>query len=794
MLLTEDKNKAGVVNHGGMIPAQTFHCTIDRKPHKTKPKGAAIGGIINRKKPERITLEDLGDILGRGGTFCPAVLEGTKQKDWKNQELLGLDIDNDHTEEPLALEDALAVLEKNYLRPAFCYYTFRSTDAKPKYRIIFSLLEPSDNHADIFRLTYRINSLLEDERPGCIDMCNMDFHRIFFGTDKPILWGLQFDPIDMQEALAFLPKAKGEDQALFEKLRTLKTPEGDGDIVPPELVAKIDELIKAEGLADAEKPAEASKLKESPTTARTATAYNLTQLEARLAADIENFDLKGYIRPSGRGPRYACPICGSSEGLHIKGHRWACHGTNHLANHMPYNGQKPGGDIIAYLQDLHKISKSEAFDMFKFDIMNYDRDEWKQAYKEKMDAEESARISAGLKANKEAREAAADASAAEGTETDATAEDRTTRTGAGIIDNLLTEANSETYKPISCGLTDLDAALDGGLIRQTLVLLGAAPGMGKTALCQYIAETMAENGRAVLYVNLEMSQAQLTARTLARLAWKLESISIKPTEVLRGYQWTDTKRKAITTAADYFRENIANNFIYAPDNQGADIVDILATMTKEATLAAEAGNPCPIIFIDYLQLITNDKEKGEDAAKLKKIIKALKDFAINHNTVVIAIMATNRSSNQAGKVSAESGRDTSAIEYSADVLLGMSYTAIENGETYEAGTNKDGSPKLAPWDLDAIRKAKTAYLEGLASPTARQVWEEITVRVNKNRFGTDGKRAMFIFEGKHNNFKQILKTKGDDFKPTDAADRVPFTHAAAGKGKKKPSLYGDTRA
>lgn len=251
-------------------------------------------------------------------------------------------------------------------------------------------------------------------------------------------------------------------------------------------------------------------------------------------------------------------------------------------------------------------------------------------------------------------------------------QERQQRTGAGMVDAFLETVRTEKYKPIPTGITDIDKALYGGFTRQTLVLLGAAPGAGKTALTQWIFEGMAKRGTACLFINLEMSGEQMLARSLARTAAQ-NGDKITPAEIMQGYRWTAAEEIIVRSAAEEYKRTIAPRMIYNPEGVTADLDCILQYAEAEAERAEAAGMPAPLVVIDYLQLITG-KDREDAVSVIKRAVFALKNFAIRHNTVVFCIMANNRPANQSGTVTQESGRDTSALEYGSDILLGLSYT------------------------------------------------------------------------------------------------------------------------
>ena len=325
-------------------------------------------------------------------------------------------------------------------------------------------------------------------------------------------------------------------------------------------------------------------------------------------------------------------------------------------------------------------------------------------------------------------------------------------TGAEMLSSFLSAVQERDFEPIPTGIKALDRALQGGFIRKTLVTLGAAPGMGKTALAQWILENMAEAGHNVLYINLEMAREQLLARSISRIAYTREGASVTALKVMRGYEWTDKEREIITKAADYYREHIAENFLYNPPGTTAELQRILATMEREAEHARAEGKPVPIVCIDYLQII--DCGKRETAEGIKAALNAFKDFARDNDTIVLLIVANNRASNASGTAELESGRDTSALEYSGDTVLGLTYTAIDDREQYtvKEQTRNGVAEKKNPYTLELIRQERRkAYEEGKPVP---EVCRRLSLKVNKNRFGDAGRVARLVFDGAHSTFTE----------------------------------------
>lgn len=300
--------------------------------------------------------------------------------------------------------------------------------------------------------------------------------------------------------------------------------------------------------------------------------------------------------------------------------------------------------------------------------------------------------------------------------------------------SFLQAITTEKYKPIPTGIKTLDNKLGGGFMRQWLVTLGAPPGAGKTALAQWIFEGMAERGNTCLYFNAEMSREQLIARSLAKIIFEKYNTIITTPQILQGYQWSDNQREKVETAVKEYTDKIAPFICYNPepkDKEGspAEIHQIIKIAQAEAERATAAGLDAPILVIDYLQLIEADGQ-DDKAEIIKTALRLLKGYAIKYNTIVFVITAHKRDGGGASTM--ESGRDTSNIEYSADLLLGLDFTAC-----LPDGTNKGKSfTELTNWEK-----------------------EQKTLVIHKSRFSEAPARVKLQFKGESMNFKELEPTK-----------------------------------
>ncbi len=302
------------------------------------------------------------------------------------------------------------------------------------------------------------------------------------------------------------------------------------------------------------------------------------------------------------------------------------------------------------------------------------------------------------------------------------------------ITDFLEKITTDAYKPFKTGLNFFDNLLSGGIIQQSLLLLMAAPGTGKTTLAQQIAETMAREKKPVIYFNFEMSKEQMLAKAISAKLYRCGG-SKSTTGILQGYNWTDAEREEIESVIEEYRRENYPYIKYNPAGISGDLDDLMTYLKATGEKAKAQGQQAPAAVIDYLHLITS-RERLEPQELIKRAVTGLKQYAAKYNTFVIAIIATNRASNKGGKMTMESGRDSSNLEYTADYQLSLNYYAIDNG-------------KVTPDDTDKIAELQQA---------ARR---EMILRVHKNRFAVPGKSEKVLFDAAHNIFYGTC----DDFIP-----------------------------
>ena len=106
------------------------------------------------------------------------------------------------------------------------------------------------------------------------------------------------------------------------------------------------------------------------------------------------------------------------------------------------------------------------------------------------------------------------------------------------------EVTSDGETRFSTGMGELDRVLGGGAVVGSLVLVGGAPGIGKSTLLLQICNCLCK-GRRVLYVSGEESERQLKLRA--------ERLGVSPEEL---YILSETRLSDIVEAADEMKPDI----------------------------------------------------------------------------------------------------------------------------------------------------------------------------------------------------------------------------------------------
>lgn len=281
---------------------------------------------------------------------------------------------------------------------------------------------------------------------------------------------------------------------------------------------------------------------------------------------------------------------------------------------------------------------------------------------------------------------------------------------------------------IETGFAALDAALDGGLY-EGLYILGAVSSLGKTSFCLQIADQIAEKGADVLIFSLEMARSELMAKSISRMTYLLSNDPHAP-KTARGIldgrrreSYTTLERKLIADAIGAYGIIAERLFIIeGVGNIGAKHIRDAVKNHVELT-----GN-VPVVLVDYLQLLAPDELRATDKQNTDRSVLELKRISRDYKLPLIAISSFNRE-NYRQSVNMASFKESGAIEYSSDVLIGLQ----------AKGAGEDG------FDAEEARRLDP---------------REVELVILKNRNGKAGEKIAYDYRPMFNCFYEVVQPKG----------------------------------
>lgn len=244
---------------------------------------------------------------------------------------------------------------------------------------------------------------------------------------------------------------------------------------------------------------------------------------------------------------------------------------------------------------------------------------------------------------------------------------------------------------LSTGFKEMDKLLMGMRGGQ-LIIIGARPGMGKSALALNMAYNACEQSKLpVVIFSLEMGGEELSMRLLSSVSkvfgQKFKTKNFNPPDLMQIAKATKT---------------IAPMPIFIDDSSATTLIEIMSICRKK-----KSEDGLGLVVIDYLQLMgVNQKVPREQ--QISEISRGLKNMAKDLDCPVIALSQLNRES-EAGNKQGASKRPTSnnlresgAIEQDADVIIMIYRDEFYNKDTKEPGVaeiiitkNRGGEPGVA---------------------------------------------------------------------------------------------------
>ncbi|MET0894433.1 MAG: replicative DNA helicase, partial [Acidimicrobiia bacterium] len=182
---------------------------------------------------------------------------------------------------------------------------------------------------------------------------------------------------------------------------------------------------------------------------------------------------------------------------------------------------------------------------------------------------------------------------------------------------------------VPTGFTEIDRILHG-LQKETLTILAARPGMGKTSLALGMARHVATvTGRPVIFFGLEMGTLELTKHLLAMEA------RVDLTKLITGRLSEDDWSKLSRAVG-----RLAEAQLFIDDNPHCTMMEMRA---KARRMRARHGD-LALVMIDYIQLMTPSTTKKSEnrQVEVSEISRGLKILARELECPVVALAQLNR--------------------------------------------------------------------------------------------------------------------------------------------------------
>lgn len=217
----------------------------------------------------------------------------------------------------------------------------------------------------------------------------------------------------------------------------------------------------------------------------------------------------------------------------------------------------------------------------------------------------------------------------------------------------LLEDLSEGKNPaISTGIQGFDRILNGGLRRGEMMVIGARPKHGKTAVSLQMARNMARD-YSVLFISQEMPVMQLMHRHTAAMG------SVDLGRILRADASDQGMWSRVTDAAEKLgRLNLVHD-----DQSAQNLLDI-----RRKALQVKRQHGLDVLFVDFLQLMQGAGEDNRNR-ELDVISNGLKALAMDLQIGVVVLSQMSRKADESYHHPTMTYlRDSGAIEAAADQI------------------------------------------------------------------------------------------------------------------------------
>jgi replicative DNA helicase len=233
-----------------------------------------------------------------------------------------------------------------------------------------------------------------------------------------------------------------------------------------------------------------------------------------------------------------------------------------------------------------------------------------------------------------------------------------------LLEKRVAMINSDGITGIPSGIIQLDE-MTSGFHEEELIVIGARPGMGKTARALSMLQHITVDKHIPAgFFSLEMSVTEIGQRMIAQ-------ISHVPQDKMRKGLLSVPQWGMINDAAASFYDAP----FYMVDSPSLKMLDIRALARNMV-----ATNAVRIIFIDYISLITAENPYLERHLQVAEFSRSLKALARELKIPVVVLSQVGRTAEKSKEVALNELRESGAIEQDADMVIFINRDRGEGNE------------------------------------------------------------------------------------------------------------------
>lgn len=243
---------------------------------------------------------------------------------------------------------------------------------------------------------------------------------------------------------------------------------------------------------------------------------------------------------------------------------------------------------------------------------------------------------------------------------------------------------------ITWGLTDVNNAT-GGIHRGEMVVLGARPSMGKTAVGLGIGIKAAQSGAGVGFISLEMGSNRLAMRALTDIAYDW-NVKVPYSDLITG-KVAEKDFESICEA----KQKLNSLPLWIEEQSGLSVSDLRVKVGRMQDVADQSGKKIDLLIVDYLQLIAaSSRYSGNRNSEVSEISAGLRQIARENDLAMIALSQLSRGveSREDKRPMLSDLRDSGSLEQDADTVVFL----FREAYYLEKAKGKDADDEIARVD------------------------------------------------------------------------------------------------